>query len=194
MNEPESKITQILSSLSGNRNEATERLLPVVYDQLRRLAAGKLKGESEGHTLQPTALVHEAYLKLLSSIEDSWENRSHFFGAAAEAMRRILIDHARTKKRIKRGGNARPMSIDNFDVPEINSPSRSEELIGLDEALGKLAEQDPIKSELVKMRFFAGLTMSQAAEVLGISLRTAERHWTFARVWLQDEISQAVGD
>lgn len=194
MSEPESEITQILSSFGGDRNQATERLLPLVYDQLRRLAAGKLVGESKGHTLQPTALVHEAYLKLLSSIEDSWESRSHFFGAAAEAMRRILIDHARTKKRIKRGGNAKHVPIENVDVPALISVERSEELIQLDEAISKLEKQDPIKSQLVKIRFFAGLTMSQAAESLGISLRTAERHWTFARVWLQDEIGHRLED
>ena len=190
MDEPESKITQILKSIGGNRNEMTEHLLPAVYGQLRNLAAGKLAGEAQGHTLQPTALVHEAYMKLLSSIEDSWENRAHFFGAAAEAMRRILIDHARGKKRIKRGGESRPIALENFDAPELISEDRSEELLHLDSALSKLAELAPVKAELVKLRFFAGLTMQQAAEALGISLRTAERHWTFARVWIQEEVRQ----
>ncbi len=188
MDESENQITQILNTLASSRNEATERLLPVVYDQLRILAAGKLNNESPGHTLQATALVHEAYVKLLSSIEDSWENRAHFFSAAAEAMRRILVDHARTKKRAKRGGTNRPVSIDGIDLA---SPEKAEELLELDLALQKLETVDRTKSELVKLRFFAGLTMQQAAEAMGISLRTAERHWTFARVWLQDEIGQA---
>lgn len=194
MTDSGSKITQLLRSLSGNRNDATAALLPVVYDQLRQLAAGKLASESNGHTLQPTALVHEAYLKLLSSIEDSWENRRHFFSAAAEAMRRILIDHARTKKRIKRGAGVKPVSIHNLEVPELISFDKAEELVSLDSALSKLAELDSVKAELVKIRYFAGLTMPQAAEALGVSLRTAERHWTFARVWLQDEIARIERD
>ena len=194
MEEPESRITQILRQVAGSRNEATQLLLPLVYDQLRRLAAGKLAGEAQGHTLQPTALVHEAYLKLLSSIDDSWKNRSHFFGAAAEAMRRILIDHARSRNRIKRGGGSKPVSLDNMDVLEQLPPQKSDELIQLDAALNKLATLDPKKAELVKIRFFAGLTMPQAAEALGISLRTAERHWSFARVWLQEEISRSPDD
>lgn len=194
MNDPDSEITRILRSVSASRNEATEQLLPAVYDQLRRLAAGKLASESSGHTLQPTALVHEAYIKLLSSIEDSWENRAHFFGAAAEAMRRILIDHARSKKRIKRGGSSKPVSLDDVDEPELVSSEKAEELIELDAALKKLEALDPIKAQLVKIRYFAGLTMPQAAEILSISQRTAERHWTFARVWLQEEISRSVID
>ena len=188
MDESESQITAILKTLANSRNEATERLLPVVYDQLRHLAAAKLGNESPGHTLQATALVHEAYFKLLSSMEDSWENRAHFFSAAAESMRRILVDHARTKKRAKRGGTNRPVSIDGVEVA---SPETAEELLDLDAALKKLETVDQLKSELVKLRFFAGLTMQQAANSMGISLRSAERHWAFARVWLQDEIGQA---
>lgn len=188
MDESENQITQILKSLSCSRNDATERLLPLVYDQLRVLAAAKLANESPGHTLQATALVHEAYVKLLSSIEDSWENRAHFFSAAAEAMRRILVDHARTKKRVKRGGASRPLSIDGIDLA---SPEKAEELLELDTALKKLEAIDQAKSELVKLRFFAGLTMQQAAETMGISLRTAERNWAFVRVWLEDEIRQS---
>jgi len=188
MDETENQITQILKSLSGSRNDATERLFPVVYDQLRILAAAKLADESSGHTLQATALVHEVYVKLLSSIEDSWQTRAHFFSAAAEAMRRILVDHARTKKRVKRGGTRRPVSIDGIDLV---SPEKVEEIVELDLALKKLEELDQAKSELVKLRFFAGLTMQQAADTLGISLRSAERDWAFVRVWLQDEIGQA---
>ncbi len=183
----ESEITQVLQSLSKNRNEATERLLPVVYEELRRMAAFKLRDEASGHTLQPTALVHEAYMKLLCSIEDSWENRAHFFGAAAEAMRRILIDHARTKKRLKRGGKSSPIPLDGL---EIGSLEEADDLIDLDVALEKLEKQDEVKANLVKLRFFAGLSMQQAAETLGLSLRTAERHWSFARAWLQREIRE----
>lgn len=190
MSDSESKITQLLRSVKGDRNRSTEALLPLVYDQLRRLATGKLVGEASGHTLQPTALVHEAYLKLLSSIEDSWENRAHFFSAAAEAMRRILIDHARTKKRLKRGGGVRPVSLGNADVPDLLSDEKADELVHLNGALEKLVKLDSVKAELVKLRYFAGLTMPQAAEALGVSLRTAERHWTFARVWLQEEIAR----
>ena len=179
----DNQITQILNSLG--RNESTDRLLPAVYEELRKMAAGKLRDESSGHTLQPTALVNEAYLKLLSSIEDSWENRAHFFGAAAEAMRRILIDHARRKKRLKRGGDAARVSMNGL---EFVSMERADNLIELDQALDKLAAQDEAKANLVKLRFFAGLNMQQAAETLGISLRTAERQWSFARAWLHREI------
>ena len=193
MEKSESKITQILQSISSNRNEATEKLLPAVYDQLRAMAAGKLSGEAHGHTLQPTALVHEAYLKLLGSIEDSWESRSHFFGAAAEAMRRILVDYARTKKRIKRGGNLRRVSLDKNEPLEMEA-RHPEELIELDTALDRLAELEPEKAKLVTLRFFAGMTMKEAADSLGMSLRTAERNWAFARAWLQDEISQSFSE
>ncbi|MEM7455800.1 MAG: ECF-type sigma factor, partial [Planctomycetota bacterium] len=176
----DNQITQILQSLS--RNQATDQLLPAVYRQLRQMAARHLSKESDTHTLEPTALVHEAYMKLLGSIEDSWENRSHFFGAAAEAMRRILIDHARTKKRIKRGGDSEPVPLEDQDVAaaELLSLKKADDLIALDEALKKLAEVDEEKAKLVELKFFAGLKMEQVANLTGTSLRTAERQWSFA--------------
>jgi len=179
-----SDVTQILSDIEQGKSQATEKLLPLVYDELRKLAASKLAGESVGNTLDATALVHEAYIKLVD-VEKArnWSSRSHFFAAAATAMRRILIDNARKKHSQKRGGGMQRKDLDAVPVPKTD-----EELLALDEALEKLAAQDPLKAQLVELRFFAGLTSDQAAEVLGISPTTADRYWAFARAWLQTEV------
>jgi len=163
-----------------------ERLLPLVYEELRRLAAHKMANEPPGQTLQPTALVNEAWLRLSRSQEQSvWQNRAHFFGAAAEAMRRILIENARRKQRLKRGGQLERVDIDAVDLP---LPMPDEELLALDEALGRLAAFDARAADVVKLCFFVGLTQEQAARELGVSVSTAERLWAFARAWLFREM------
>jgi RNA polymerase sigma factor (TIGR02999 family) len=182
-----SDVTRILADLREGDRHAADRLLSAVYDELRQLAASKLAQERPGQTLQATALVHEAYLRLLGDEPAHWENRAHFFAAAAEAMRRILVDAARRKARLKRGGGRRRRELDEADfivLPE------SIDLVALDEALDKLAEQDPGKAQLVKLRFFTGMTVEQAGQVLGISRATADRYWTFARAWLYREVSK----
>ena len=182
-----SDITRILRAMKTNRDEATDELLPIVYDELRELAKRKLKNERSGHTLQPTALVHEAYLRLVGSDDDDWENRAHFFGAAAEAMRRILIDRARSKKSQKKGGEAKLVSFDG--LTEI-STGKAKELLALDDALDELAELDKGKADLVKLRFFVGFNMEEAAQALGISIRTAERMWAYSRAWLHRQMNR----
>src|SRR4051794_16718304 len=162
--------------------QAAAALLPLVYDELRRLAAARLADEPSGNTLQPTALVHEAYLRLVGTPEgEHWNHRGHFFAAAAEAIRRILVENARRKQRHKHGGKRRRVSL---EVAESLVESPSEDLPALDEALTRLAEHDAVKAEVVKLRFFAGLTMPEIAGSLGLSLATAERYWTYARLWL----------
>jgi RNA polymerase sigma factor (TIGR02999 family) len=185
-----SDVTRILAQIESGDPQAAEQLLPVVYDELRKLAAAKLENENPGQTLQATALVHEAYLRLVGGDNpQQWDSRGHFFAAAAEAMRRILVDNARRKKRLKHGGN-----LDRLDVELADLPTRmaAEELLALDEALARLREQDSIKAELVTLRYFGGLTIEQAAEVLKISRVTAFRYWTFARAWLHHEIAGEV--
>ncbi len=177
-------VTQILARIERGDPNAAEQLLPLVYDELRKLAAAKLAQEKPGQTLQATALVHEAYLRLVGN-ERSWDSRGHFFAAAAEAMRRILVDKARRKGRQKRGHNWHRIDLD--DV-QIEFPGLNTDLLALDTALDKLAEQHPARAELVKLRYFAGLSGDQAALVLGISPATADRFWTFARAWLYREI------
>jgi RNA polymerase sigma factor (TIGR02999 family) len=163
-----------------------EELMPLVYDGLRKLAAQKLAEERPGHTLQATALVHEAFLRLADRDQPQlWENRGHFFAAAAEAMRRILVEAARRKQTLKRGGAAQRVEFEPTDSIELGEPL---DLLALDDALTRLAREEPVKAELVKLRFFAGLTMPAAAELLGVSLATAERHWTFTRAWLLAEL------
>jgi RNA polymerase sigma factor (TIGR02999 family) len=180
-------ITRILSSLKQGDPAASERLLPVVYDELRRLAAQKLDQEKPGQTLQATALVHEAYLRLVDEEDEQrWDSRGHFFAAAAEAMRRILVENARRKGRLKRGGDLARRDLDEEVLP---APEIRHDLLALDEALNKLAQKDAAKCELVKLRFFAGLTIPQAAEALGISVSKADRDWAYARAWLHREIS-----
>jgi RNA polymerase sigma factor (TIGR02999 family) len=182
-----SEVTRILSAIEQGDPRAAEQLLPLVYEELRNLAAHKLAREKSGQTLQATALVHEAYIRLLDSESAShWNSRAHFFAAAAEAMRRILVENARHKGRLRHGGGRRRVDVDEACLV---AAAPSEDVLALDEALTRLAELDPLRSELVKLRFFGGLTMPEAAVLLGISLTTAERHWTFARTWLYAELS-----
>jgi RNA polymerase sigma factor (TIGR02999 family) len=190
------EVTRILSAIEQGDPHAAEQLLPLVYDELRKLAAQKLAQEQPGQTLQATALVHEAYLRLVAKGEAStprvqhWNSRGHFFAAAAESMRRILLDRARDKGRLKRGGGWRRLRLDQLDLPVSQPP---DDLIALDEALGKLAQEDPLCANLVKLRFFAGLTLAEAADALGIAHRSADRYWAFARSWLYDELCQGDG-
>jgi RNA polymerase sigma factor (TIGR02999 family) len=177
-----SEVTRILSAIAQGDPSAPEQLLPLVYDELRQLAAARMASEPAGHTLQPTALVHEAYLRLVGEGEEPhWDSRWHFFAAAAEAMRRILIENARRKGSRKRGGDRARADI---DVSEVAAPELREDLLALDEALNQLATTDPEAAHLVQLRYFAGLTLAEAAQVLGISARTADRLWAYARAWL----------
>ena len=181
-----SEVTRILSAIEQGDPPAAEQLLPLVYDELRRLASHRLTGEAPGQSLLSSDLVHEAYLRLVGEGDQKqWEGRAHFFAAAAEAMRRILVEKARRKKRVKHGG-AR-LRVD-LEAVGFLATGPSVDLEALDEALTKLAAEDPAKAELVKLRFFAGLTMPEIAQVLKISLATAERHWTYARTWLYAEL------
>lgn len=179
------EITVFLDSVTRGDAGASERLLPLVYDELRRLAAHKMAGESHGHTLQATALVHEAWMRLAGSDHQSWQNRAHFFAAAAEAMRRILVEHARRKQSLKRGSGAEHVEL-NESMLVLTAPP--DELLAVHEALDKLALRDSAAAELVKLRYFIGMTMEEAAAVLSLSKRTAENLWTYARVWLHREI------
>ncbi len=178
-----SDANRLLSAIPDGDPGAASQLLPLVYDELRRLAAQKLAHENPGLTLEPTALVHEAYLRLVGSETppDRWEGRGHFFAAAAESMRRILVERARRKSRRKRGGGHTRQAL---DPDQVAAPEVSEDLLALDEALTKLAESDPRVAQLVQLRYFGGLTIKQAAEVLGISPRTANADWAYARSWL----------
>jgi len=180
-----SELTLILQQMEHGDPEAADRLLPLVYDELRQMAAAKMAREPAGQTLQPTALVHEAWLRLGGDQQPTWKNRAHFFGAAAEAMRRILIDRARHRRALRHGGGQEP--VDLGDV-ELVAAADDDQLLAVHEALDKLAAQDPPKAELVKLRYFAGLTIDEAALTLGISVATAKRWWTFARAWLFEEI------
>jgi RNA polymerase sigma factor (TIGR02999 family) len=180
-------VIRILSAIEHGDPTAAERLLPLVYDELRRLAGQMLDGEAPGQTLQATALVHEAYLRLVGGDpEKPWDGRRHFFAAAAEAMRRVLIDRARNRRRQKRGGEHRRVRID-LDALLVDPPD--DDLLALDEALEALAREDPAGAELVRLRAFAGLTLGEAAEVLGLPRRTADRYWAYARAWLCDALS-----
>ena len=181
-----SDVTRILSQIESGNSGAAEQLLPLVYDELRRLAAAKMASEKPGQTLQATALVHEAYVRLVNAEQpQGWNGRGHFFGSAAEAMRRILIDRARNKHRLKREGNGRSDDLDTI-VAALNTPA--EELIDIDEALGQLASEYAECAALVKLRFFTGLSQGEAAEALQIPRRTADRHWAFARAWLRKRL------
>jgi RNA polymerase sigma factor (TIGR02999 family) len=180
------QVTQILHAVEQGNSQAAEQLLPLVYDELRKLAAQRLVHEKPGQTLQATALVHEAYLRLVDVDKvQHWNSRGHFFAAAAEAMRRILIDQARRKQRPKHGGGREHIALDQIEVCGNETPL---DILALDEALTRLAEKDPVKAELVKLRYFAGMTLPEAAQVLAISLATAERYWTYARLWLYAEL------
>jgi len=182
-----SEVTRILSALEQGDTRAADRLLPLVYQELRRLAAQRLAREAPGQTLQATALVHEAYLRLVGTEDRDWSNRGHFFGAAAEAMRRILIEAARRKKSLKRGGDRRRVDLDAADLAV---EGRSDDLLALDRALGKLGEVDPAAAELVKLRYFGGLTLEQVAQIRGVSRRTVVNHWAYARAWLHREVTK----
>ena len=183
------EITEVLDAIARSEPSAADRLLPLVYEELRKLAANKLAHEAPGQTLQPTALVHEAYLRVAGANEMvRWDHRGHFFAAAAEAMRRILIDNARRKQRPKHGGG-RCRALGDIAAPR--PETSAEDLLDLDQALDKLAQENPARAELVKLRFYAGLTMPEIAEVMGISLATAERHWTYARTWLYAELADS---
>ena len=182
-----SEITRILEAAQRGEPSAASELLPLVYDELRRLAAYKMAQEAPGHTLQPTALVHEAWLKLVGDEGRHWNGRAHFFGAAAEAIRRILVDHARRKRAVRHGGGLARLDIN--DMP-IAAAGKDDELMAVSEALEKLAALDPRKAELVKLRYFVGLTTQEAAEILGISVPTADRWWSFSRAWLFEEIER----
>jgi RNA polymerase sigma factor (TIGR02999 family) len=181
-----SDVTRILTDIEQGDAKATEELLPIVYSELRRLAAHKMANEPAGHTLQPTALVHEAWLKLVDSPAQSWQNRAHFFGAAAEAMRRILIARARRKHAQRRGAGVAHLDVDEL---EIASPVPDDQLLALNDALDRFAALEPQQAELVKLRYFVGLKIDEASEVLGISEATAKRWWAYARAWLFNEIS-----
>lgn len=182
-----SDFTHMLDRVQEGDSQAAGELLRSVYAELRKLAAVKMAKETPGQTLQPTALVHEAWLRLLGSEDQKWNGRSHFFGAAAEAMRRILIENARRKRAARHGGGQDRLNIDEL---EIAGPANDDELLSVNEALEKLAARDRQKAELVKLRYFVGLTTEEAAEVLGISVPTADRWWNFSRAWLFEEIER----
>jgi RNA polymerase sigma factor (TIGR02999 family) len=182
-------ITELLIDWNNGSAEALQKLMPMVETELRRIAANHMRRERPGHTLQTSALVNEAYLKLIDQRQVRWENRSHFFALASQLMRRILLDHARSQSRAKRGGDAVHVGLDEVTVI---SPQKSETLIALDEALTRLAEFDPRKSKIVEMRFFGGLTVDEVAEVLGIAPITVMLHWRLAKAWLQKEVRTTV--
>jgi len=186
-----SDFTVILNRVEQGDPTAAEQLLPIVYEELRKLAAAKMANEAAGHTLQPTALVHEAWLQLGGDDQPTWQNRAHFFGAAAEAMRRILVNRAREKKALKRGGDLERVDINGLELP---LPMPDDELFALDEALDRLATVDTRAAEMVKLCFFVGLTQPEAAQELGVSLATAERIWGFARAWLLRELKKQTTD
>jgi RNA polymerase sigma factor (TIGR02999 family) len=174
-------VTQVLGAMRQGDPQVARELLPLVYEELRRLAAHKMAQESPGQTLQPTALVHEAWLRLVGVEEQTWQNRAHFFGAAAEAMRRILIDSARRKRALKHGGGQERVDVEELDIA---AQTNNDELLAVHEALNAFAVQDKEKAELVKLRYFAGLSFEEAAEVLDISVPTAKRWWAYGRAWL----------
>lgn len=179
-------VTRIISAIEHGDAQAAGQLLPLVYDELRKLAAQRLAQENPGQTLQATALVHEAYVRLVDAEQArDWNSRGHFFAAAAEAMRRIVIDRARDRRRLKRAGGGHRVDLDLGGIPD---EFVNEDLLDLDEALHRLERDDPVSATLVKLRFFAGLGQGEAAEALGIPRRTADRHWAFARAWLYDRL------
>ena len=186
------EVTRILSAIEQGQPHAADDLLPIVYEELRKLATHRMAQEQPGQTLQPTALVHEAYMRLVD-VEKAgqWKSRGHFFGAAAQAMRRILIERARGKARHKRGGGRRRVKLASVDLVVESAP---DDLLALDEALQRMELTDRTTAELVNLRYFAGLSMPEAAEAMGVTLRTAERNWTYAKTWLHRELSRGTGD
>jgi RNA polymerase sigma factor (TIGR02999 family) len=183
-----SEATYLLNAIDQGDPGAAEQLLPLVYDELRRLAASKMANEAAGHTLQPTALVHEAWLRLVGDDTPRFENRAHFFGAAAEAMRRILIDRARQKRALRHGGGQQRLELDQVELPFHGD---DDQLLAVNEALDKLAAAHPMEAEIVKLRYFVGLTHDETAEALGISVRTVKYYWAHARAWLFHEITSS---
>ena len=184
-----SDVTRILDAAQAGDPTAADQLLPLVYEELRRLAAHRMANEAAGHTLQPTALVHEAWLRLVGNQDEHWDGRAHFFGAAAEAMRRILIDRARSKQRLKHGGEMQRVDMAALDVA---AETDGESLLAVDEALQKFSERDPVGAQLIKLRFFTGLSNVEAAGLLGIPERTAKRTWAYARAWLFEELKKTL--
>lgn len=179
------EVTQLLSQLAGGDERAADRLLPAVFDEFRALAASYMSREGRDHTFQPTALVNEAYLRLVDQRQTDWKDRSHFFAIGAQAMRRILVDHARAKRREKRGGSAQRIALHD-DIAL--SPGRDEDVLAVHDALERLVELDPRQARIVELRFFAGLNVEEVAEVLGVSKRTVESDWTMVRAWLRKEL------
>ena len=186
MAESPQNITELLVGYGRGDKETLDQLMPIVYDELRRQAARYLRREQAGHTLQTTALIHEAYVRLVDQRNMQWQNRAHFFGIAAQMMRRILVDHARSKKRVKRGGSEIRVSLD-----DVNVAARGQDLdvVALDEALDRLAQIDEQQSRVVELRFFSGLSVEETAEVMGISKSTVKRDWSMAKAWLHRELS-----
>jgi len=184
-----SDVTRLLGVMDRHDSEAAEALMPLVYEELRKLAAQKLAHEAPGQTLQPTALVHEAWLRLVRAEDRGFENRAHFFGAAAEAMRRILVENARRKQRLKHGGGQRRLDLSQVDVAVA---SDGETVLAVSEAVAKLASHDSLGAELIRLRFFAGLSNAEAGELLGLPERTAKRAWAYARAWLYAELKKTL--
>jgi RNA polymerase sigma-70 factor (ECF subfamily) len=182
------KVTQLLIELSGGNRAAVDELTPLVYQELKRIAKGQLGRERPGHTLQATALVHEAYLKLIDQREVNWQNRAHFFGVASQLMRRILMDYAKSRLRDKRGGGAHKTSLDEALVV---AEDRASDLVRIDDALTRLEQLDPRQAKVVEMRFFGGLTVEETAEAMGISAPTVKREWAMAKAWLHRELAAA---
>ena len=180
-----SDVTRVLAAMEAGDSAASEKLLPLVYDELRKLAAAKLSRDKPGQTLQATALVHEAYVRLVRSSDRHWDGQGHFFAAAAEAMRRILVEQARRKSRLKHGGD-----LARVDLPEIAAPQEdsADRMVAVDEALDRLAQEDPVAAEVVKLHYFAGLTLEEVGGVLGMSRATAYRQWSYARSWLKTDV------
>jgi len=191
MDESAGQLTHILEAVAAGDTAAAEKLLPLVYDERRRLAAAKMANEAPGQTLQPTALVHEAWLRLGGDAQPEWKSRAHFFGAAAEAMRRILVERARRRDALKRGGGVEPLSVEELEIPI--AAADDDRLLAVNDALERFASVSPRKAELVKLRYFAGLSFDEAASALSIAVPTAKEWWAYARAWLAVEMRRALG-